>query len=77
MQICSATQASRRCNSETLKLFYLAMSANSKKSIRSTIVLILMGIAALYGGPKTLALLIPAALLVWYGARPILRSGRN
>jgi len=53
------------------------MSANSKKSIRSTIVLILMGIAALYGGPKTLALLIPAALLVWYGARPILRSGRN
>jgi hypothetical protein len=53
------------------------MSANSKKSLSSTLFLIVLGIAALYGGTKTLALLIPVALLVWFGVSPILRSGRN
>ena len=53
------------------------MSANSKKSMAWTIILILLGMAALYGGEKWLALLIPAAILVWYGAGPALRSGRN
>ncbi len=53
------------------------MSANAKKSMGWTIVLILLGMAALYGGSKWLSLLIPAALLVWYGAGPMLRSGRN
>lgn len=53
------------------------MSANTKKSMGWTIVLILLGMAALYGGSKWLSLLIPAALLVWYGAGPMLRSGRN
>ncbi|HEX6820779.1 MAG TPA: hypothetical protein VF123_01890 [Candidatus Sulfotelmatobacter sp.] len=53
------------------------MSANSKKSLTSTVFLILLGIAALYGGPKTLAVLIPAALLVWFSVAPILRRGRN
>lgn len=53
------------------------MSANSKKSLSSTLFLIVLGITALYGGTKTLALLIPAALLVWFGVGPILRSGRN
>ena len=53
------------------------MSANSKKSMGSTIVLILLGMAALYGGSKWLSLLIPAALLVWYTARPMIRTGRN
>jgi hypothetical protein len=55
----------------------LQMSANSKKSLSSTVFLIVLGIAALYGGTKTLAVLIPAALLVWFGVGPILRSGRN
>lgn len=53
------------------------MSANSKTSLSSTVFLIVLGIAALYGGAKTLAVLIPAALLVWFGVGPILRSGRN
>jgi hypothetical protein len=53
------------------------MSAESKKSATSTIVLIMLGIAALYAGGVWLAVLIPAALLVWYGAGPLLRSGRN
>jgi hypothetical protein len=45
------------------------MSANSKKSMGWTVVLILMGMAALYGGSKWLGLLIPAALFVWYTAK--------
>lgn len=53
------------------------MSANSKKSMGSTIVLILLGMAALYGGSKWLSLLIPAALLVWFTARPMITTGRN
>jgi hypothetical protein len=42
-----------------------------------TILLILLGLAAFYMGTRWLALLIPAAMLVWYGAGPTLRSGRN
>jgi hypothetical protein len=53
------------------------MSMDSKKSMGSTMVLILMGMAALYGGSKWLALLIPAALWVWYTAKPRLGTGRN
>jgi hypothetical protein len=53
------------------------MSANSKKSITSTTVLILLGLVALFAGAKWLGLLIPAAILVWYAAGPALRSGRN
>lgn len=53
------------------------MSANSKKSMGWMVVLILLGVAALFGGAKWLVLLIPAATLVWYGAAPILRGGRN
>jgi hypothetical protein len=53
------------------------MSANSKKSMVWTIVLILLGMAALYGGSKWLGLLIPAALLVWYSATPKFKTGRN
>ena len=51
------------------------MSTESKKSMGWTIVLILLGLVALYAGSNWLAILIPAALLVWYGARPMLRSG--
>ena len=42
-----------------------------------TAILILLGMAALYGGSKWLGLLIPAAVFVWYAARPMLRTGRN
>ena len=53
------------------------MSANSKKSVGWTVVLILVGMAALYGGSKWLGLLIPAAMLVWYSVAPSFRTGRN
>lgn len=53
------------------------MSANSKKSMKWTAVLILLGLAALFGGTRWLAFLIPAALFVWYGTGPVLRGGRN
>ena len=53
------------------------MSANSKKSMGWTIVLIFLGLVALFGGEKWLVLLIPAAVLVWYAARPMLGTGRN
>jgi len=53
------------------------MSANSKKSMSSTVLLILFGMAAFYGGARWLVLLIPAALLVWYGTGVALRGSRN
>ncbi|MGC2450851.1 MAG: hypothetical protein WA477_24615 [Candidatus Sulfotelmatobacter sp.] len=53
------------------------MSLNSKKSIGWSVVLILLGVAAIYAGAKSLIVIIPVATLVWYGARPVLRSGRN
>jgi len=53
------------------------MSMDAKKSIGWAVVLILMGMAAIYGGSKWLTLLIPAALLVWYAAKPRLGTGRN
>jgi hypothetical protein len=53
------------------------MSANAKMSITAAIALIVFGMLALLMGDKWLAVLIPAAALVWYGAAPRLRSGRN
>jgi hypothetical protein len=53
------------------------MSRNAKKSMGWTSLLILFGLMALFGGEKWLVLLIPAAMLVWYGAGPMVRSGRN
>jgi len=53
------------------------MSMNSKKSMGWAAVLILLGCVALFGGVKWLVLLIPAAMMVWYGVGPALRSGRN
>lgn len=40
-------------------------------------VLVLLGVAALCGGEKWLALLIPAAMMVWYGVGSVVRSGGN
>jgi len=53
------------------------MSAKTKKSMSATIALILLGMLALLMGEKWLAVLIPAAALVWYGAAAKLRRGRN
>ena len=53
------------------------MNAQSKKSIGSTMLLLIFGIAAVYGGPKWLPILIPAAILVCYAAAPLLRTSRN
>ncbi|MGO9086479.1 MAG: hypothetical protein ACLQBK_14725 [Candidatus Sulfotelmatobacter sp.] len=50
---------------------------DAKKTTGWTILLILLGVAALFGGVKSLLLLIPAAMLVWYSARPAPRRGRN
>jgi hypothetical protein len=53
------------------------MSLESKQSLCWTTVLIILGLTAFYAGSIWLAILIPAALLVWFAARPMLRSGRN
>ena len=53
------------------------MSRNANKSMGWTSLLILFGLVALFGGEKWLVLLIPAAMVVWYGAGPMVRSGRN
>ena len=53
------------------------MSADLKKSTSWAAVLILFGLIALFGGVKSLAVLIPAAVLVWVVAKPPLRTGRN
>ena len=41
------------------------MSAEAKKSYGSTLVLLILGVLALYGGSVWLLVLIPAAVLVW------------
>jgi hypothetical protein len=38
----------------------------SKKSCGWALVLVALGLLALYAGPRGLALLVPAAILVWY-----------
>ena len=53
------------------------MSMESKKSVSFSIVLMLFGVFAMYAGLKSLIVLVPAAMLIWYEARPRLRSGRN
>jgi hypothetical protein len=54
------------------------MSAQSKKSLGWTTVLIVFGLVALFAGAKVLVVLIPAAWMIWYGiARPLLHGDRN
>jgi hypothetical protein len=53
------------------------VSRNSKKSMGWTVVLILFGLVAMFGGVKWLVVLVPAAVLVWYRVGPSLRGGRN
>jgi len=42
------------------------MNTQSKKSCGWALVLVGLGLLALYAGPRGLALLVPAALLVWW-----------
>ena len=44
------------------------MSADAKKVYGFTLLLMIMGVLALYGGAASLAILIPAAILVRYAA---------
>jgi len=53
------------------------MSTEAKTGYGSTLALLLIGVLAFYLGARWLTLLIPAAVLIWYSAGPILRSGRN
>lgn len=52
------------------------MSSNAKKSIAASAALILMGLLVLFTGDKSLVILIPAAVWVWY-ATPKFRRRRN
>lgn len=43
-----------------------------------SLVLVALGLLALYGGPRGLALLVPAAILIWYAvAKPAADRHRN
>jgi hypothetical protein len=53
------------------------MSADLKKSTSATAIFVILGIAALFCGAQWLTVLIPAAILVWYGAGSTHRTGRN
>lgn len=55
----------------------LSMSMENKKSIGISIVLMALGMVAMYAGLKSLIVLVPVAVLVWHEAGPVLRSGRN
>ena len=54
-----------------------SMSRESKKSVGWTIVLVLLGLLAFYGGTRWLLVLIPLALMIWGIAGPVVRTGRN
>jgi hypothetical protein len=48
------------------------------KKYGSTLLMIFLGMLALYGGVLWLPVLVPAAALVWYGgSRPTLGGSRN
>jgi hypothetical protein len=55
----------------------VAMKMDWKKSVGPVMLLMLLGVVALYGGAKTLALVIPLALLVWYRTSTVPGSRRN
>lgn len=53
------------------------MSFENKKSIGLSLLLIVLGTVAMFEGLGSLIVLVPAALFVWLGAKPVLRSGRS
>jgi hypothetical protein len=46
------------------------MKTQSNKSAGWSLVLVALGLLALYSGPRELALLVPAAILVWFAVAP-------
>jgi hypothetical protein len=52
-------------------------SEASTRSASATLVLVALGLLALYAGPKSLFILVPTALLIWYGISPVPRNGGN
>ena len=55
----------------------VSMSRESKKSVSWTIVLVLLGLLAFYGGTRWLPVVIPLALMIWAIAGPAVGTGRN
>jgi hypothetical protein len=54
------------------------MSTDVKKGYGSTMVPVILGILALYGGARWLLVLVPAAVLIWYVvAAGVFRRSRN
>lgn len=53
------------------------MNKDVQKSIAAALALILLGILVLLTGERSIIVLIPAAVLVWYGTAPKLRRSRN
>jgi hypothetical protein len=52
--------------------------STQKRSCGWALVLVVLGLLALYGGPRGLSLLVPAAIVVWYAvAEPTARDRRN
>jgi|HubBroStandDraft_6_1064221.scaffolds.fasta_scaffold429422_2 hypothetical protein len=47
-----------------------SMKTQSNKSAGWSLVLVALGLLALYSGPRELALLVPAAILVWFAVAP-------
>ena len=53
------------------------MRADAKTSTGRMLILMLLGIVALYADPRWLTILIPAALLVWFTNAPVFGSSRG
>ncbi len=51
------------------------MTSRSRKSCGWALILVALGLLALYGGPRGLALLVPAAILVCYVSRSTETTG--
>ena len=62
-----------------LQSFKVSMfpSEATKKSASAMLVLVALGLVALYAGPKSLLILIPMALMIWYGIPAGPRNGGN
>lgn len=54
-----------------------SMKEDVQKSMTAALALILLGIIVLLTGERSLIVLIPAAVLVWYATAPKLRRSRN
>ncbi|MGA7694435.1 MAG: hypothetical protein WCA76_05365 [Candidatus Sulfotelmatobacter sp.] len=44
------------------------MSADARKGYGSTLILMILGVLALYGGARWVGFLVPAAIIVWLAA---------